>query len=142
LSNLIREPPTIYGSQISLFWEFLVKATQLCRIGQFNSPVIYEMLYPYCKAEAWELLFQALTQDVTFDTFHARLIKQFIPERHLVKLHTEKYERVQAEGESLGKYIQGIREEAMVLRISEPESQMVRRILEGLTPTQRARFVF
>jgi hypothetical protein len=30
----------------------------------------------------------------------------------------------------------------MVLRISEPESQMVRRILEGLTPTQRARLVF
>jgi hypothetical protein len=88
------------------------------------------------------LLFQALTQHVTFDTFHARLIRQFIPERQLVKLRTERYERVQAEGESLGKYIQGIREAAMVLSISEPEPQKVRRILEGFTPTQRARFVF
>jgi hypothetical protein len=88
LGNLIRELPIIDGSQISILWEFLVKVTQLCRRGQFNSPVIYEMLYPYCKAEALELLFQALTQDVPFDTFHARLIRQFIPERQLVKLRT------------------------------------------------------
>jgi hypothetical protein len=142
LGNLIRELPTIDGSQISLLWEFLVKATQLCRIGQFKSPVIYEMLYPYCKAEALELLFQALMQDVPFDTFHARLIRQFIPERQLVKLRIERYERVQAEGESLGKYMQDIREAAPVLRISETEPQMVRRILEGLIPTKRARFVF
>jgi hypothetical protein len=127
---LIKELPTIDGSQISLLWEFLVKATRLCQIGHFNSPVIYEMLYADCKGEALELLVQALTQNVQFDTFHARLIRQFIPERQLVQLRTERYERVQAEGEYLGNYIQDIREAVLVLRISEPEPQMVRLMLE------------
>jgi hypothetical protein len=89
-----------------------------------------------------ELLIQALTQNEEFDTFHSRLVTQFIPLRQLVKLRTERYKRVQAEGEYLGNYIQDIREAALVLRISEPEPQMVRRMLEGLTPAQRVRFVF
>jgi hypothetical protein len=47
-------------------------------------------------------------------------IMPFIPERQLVQLRTERYKRVQAEEESMGNYIQDIREIALVLRISEP----------------------
>jgi hypothetical protein len=49
---------------------------------------------------------------------------------------------VQAHSESLGSYIQSVREAALVLRIQETEPQVVERIIEGLTPNQRARFVF
>ena len=31
---------------------------------------------------------------------------------------------------------------ALVLRINESEAQLVERVVEGLTPTQRSRFVF
>jgi hypothetical protein len=105
LTNSIKEIPTIDGSQINLVWEFVIKASRLCKMGHFNAPVNYEVLYPYCKGEALELLIQSLTQNLPFDSFHARLITRFIPERQLAKLRTDKYERVQAEGEPLGQYI-------------------------------------
>jgi hypothetical protein len=38
--------------------------------------------------------------------------------------------------------VQSIRDAALVFRISEYEAQVVERIVEGLTPTQCARFVF
>ena len=38
--------------------------------------------------------------------------------------------------------MQSIRDTALVLRTSENEAQVVERIVEGITPTQRARFVF
>jgi hypothetical protein len=52
------------------------------------------------------------------------------------------YDRVQAEAEPLARYIQSIRDAALVFRIDETESQVVARIVEGLSPTQSARFVF
>jgi hypothetical protein len=57
-------------------------------------------------------------------------------------LRIELYERVQAHAESLAHYVESIRESALILRITETEAQMVQRIVEGLNPIQRARFVF
>jgi hypothetical protein len=45
-------------------------------------------------------------------------------------------------GEPLPRYIQSIRDAALVFQINDTESQVVARIVEGLTPSQRARFVF
>jgi hypothetical protein len=42
----------------------------------------------------------------------------------------------------LENYIQSIRDVAIVLNINESESQVLQQIVEGLNPTQRARFVF
>jgi hypothetical protein len=85
---------------------------------------------------------ESFTQRQQFDYFHEQLITQFIPEGQRALLRIERYERGQAEGEPLGKYIQDIREAALVLRIAEPEIRVVNRILQGLTHAQRARFVF
>jgi hypothetical protein len=52
------------------------------------------------------------------------------------------YERVQFEGEPFANYVQSIEDAALVLHIRENETQVLERILEGLTPIQRARFVF
>jgi hypothetical protein len=38
--------------------------------------------------------------------------------------------------------VQAVRDAALVLRVTETEEQTVARIVEGLTPVQRARFVF
>jgi hypothetical protein len=97
--------PVIDGNRIDRVWEFVIKAWTLCKMGQFNVPVIYELLYPFCKGEAAHLLMQALAQKLPFEGFHACLIKHFIPERQLAQLRIDRYERVQAEGESLGVYI-------------------------------------
>jgi hypothetical protein len=69
-------------------------------------------------------------------------LHQFLPARQLAQLHIENYERVQREGESLSMYLQAVRDAASVLRISESEAVVVARIVEGLTPVQRSRFVF
>jgi hypothetical protein len=68
----------------------------------------------------------------SFGFFDARLLKQCISSRRISQLRTEKYERVQSEGESLATYVQSIRDAALVFRISENETQVVEQIVEGL----------
>ena len=53
-----------------------------------------------------------------------------------------KTKRVQGEQESLAMYVQAVRDAALVLRITECEAEFVARIVQGLNPIQRARFVF
>jgi hypothetical protein len=48
----------------------------------------------------------------------------------------------ETEKEPLALYVQFVRDAALIFPINETESQVVGRIVEGLTPTQRARFVF
>ena len=57
-------------------------------------------------------------------------------------LRMARHERVQGQGEHFFSYVQAIRDAALVLRIKENEAQVVQRIIEGLTPTQRSRFIF
>ena len=49
---------------------------------------------------------------------------------------------MQSEGESLVTYVRSIRDAALALVIRKVEGQFVGRIVKGLNPTQRARFVF
>jgi len=58
------------------------------------------------------------------------------------QLRIARYERVQSEGEHFFSYVQEIKDAALVLRINESEAQVVEGVVEGLTPTQPARFVF
>ena len=58
------------------------------------------------------------------------------------QLRIARYERVQSEGEHFSNYVQAIKDAALVLRISESEAQIVERVVEGLTPTKRACFIF
>jgi hypothetical protein len=142
LSSAIKEMTTIDGSCIDRLWQFVLKAWALSKMGQFNIPVIYEILFPFCKGEALHLLMQARAQNLPFETFHASLIRHFIPDRQLAQLRMDTYERVQAEHEPLSKYVQDIRDAALVLQIKESEALVVSRILKGLNHHQRARFVF
>jgi hypothetical protein len=123
-------------------WDFLLKILRIQQFGLFSEPFIYEVLYPYCQGELLILLSNALTTGESFDSLHARLLQHFITTRQLSQLRTENYENVHDEGESLANYIQTIKDATLVLRITETETEVVSRILEGLTPTQRARFVF
>jgi hypothetical protein len=58
------------------------------------------------------------------------------------QLRVQNYERFQRFGEPLAVYVQSVRDAALVLRIKETEQHTFARIFEGLTPIQRARFVF
>jgi hypothetical protein len=86
----------------------------MVQVGQVKFPTIYEILYPFCKGEILVLLVQALAARDGFEILHERLLKRFIPARHLSQLRVERYERVQANNESLGCYIQSAREAALV----------------------------
>ena len=50
--------------------------------------------------------------------------------------------RDRANGEALGDFVQDIRKCARVLRLGLPEKDVVRIILEGVTPQERSRLVF
>ena len=58
------------------------------------------------------------------------------------QLRAERYERLQFEGEPFATYVQSIGDAVLVLRKMENEKNFVERIVEGITPIQRARFVF
>ena len=96
---------------------FLLKILRIRQFGLFAEHIIYEVLYPYCQGELLIVLSNALTMKKSFDSFHAPLLQNFITTRQLSQLRTEKYERVQLEGESLANYIQAIKDAVLVLRI-------------------------
>jgi hypothetical protein len=138
----VKEFTIIDGSNVHHLCDFLLQILKIRQVGLVEVPTLYELIYTYCKGELLALLTQALMALEPFDSFHARVLKQFIRARQLSQLRIEKYERVQREGESLVNYSQAVRDAALILRIVETEPQVVGRIVEGLTPTQRARFVF
>lgn len=142
LTSLLKEVPTVDGNNTRSLCEFLLKATQISRVGQIKEPTIYELLYPYCKDGMLAALNQALSEREKFEEFHERVLRYFVPNRVLGRLRVEEYERVQRLGEPLAAYVRAVRDAALVLRIEESESQTVARIVEGFTPDQRARFLF
>ena len=142
ITHLLNELPQVDGCNVNVLCEFLLKVSHLRQVSQVAEPTIYELLYPLCKGEVLVLLRQAIAKGEDFDSFHSRVLKHCVPERQLSQLRIDRYERVQEEGESLAQYSQAIRDAALGLQIKESETQVVRRILEGLTPSQRARFVF
>jgi len=103
---------------------------------------VYELMYPYCKGELQCLVTQAISNKENFENFHERLLRHFIPVRATPCLRRAKYERVQGQDEHFFSYVEAITDVALVLRIKENEAQAVQRIIEGLTPTQRSRFIF
>jgi hypothetical protein len=103
---------------------------------------ISEIVYPYCRGELLAFVTKAITGILSFETFHAQLLGQFIPSRQLSQLRVERYERVQDEEEPLASYVQSMRDAALTLRIRETEAHVVERIVEGLKSAQSARFVF
>jgi hypothetical protein len=135
VGQLVKEFTIIDGCSVHHLCDFLLKILKIRQVGLIEVPTICELMYPYCKGEALALLTQALMA-------YTRILKQFIPVRLFSELRIEKYERVQREGESLANYILAVRNAALILRIVGTEAQVVERIVQGLTPTQRARFVF
>ena len=95
---------------------------------------MYEIMYLYCHCELLAFVTKAITVILSFETFHAQLLGQFIPSRQLSQLRTERYERVQCEGEPLATYVQSIRDAALMLRIEETEAQVVLRSMILFTP--------
>jgi hypothetical protein len=82
------------------------------------------------------------TVNVRFWGLSRDCFKQCVPTRQLAKLRAERYEWAQAESEPLTVYIQAIIDAVDVLRLAETEEEMVARIVDGFSPTQKARFVF
>jgi hypothetical protein len=142
LNYLLKELPVVDGNDPRILCDFLLKVTNISKVGHIQEPTIYELLYPYCKGKMGALLKQSLTACEKLNLFHARVLRQFIPVRWLSQLRRDMYERVQQHGESLATYVQAVCDAALVLRITETEEQTVAHIVEGLTPVQRARFVF
>jgi len=142
LSSLLKELPTVDGNNAQALCEFLSKVIQISKVGQFKVPILYELLYPYCRGILLECLGQALTNGESFDLFHARLLQRFIPRRQLDQLKFKMYERLQEEGEPLDVYVNAIKDAALVLRINDSEAEMVARIVEGFTSNQSNRLTF
>jgi len=142
LSNLIKELPVVDDTDVNLLCEFLLKVLKASQVGQMSDSAIYELMYPYCRGELLALVTQAFNTRENFENFHNRSLRHFKPAREMSYLRMAMYERVQAQGEHFFSYVQVIKDAALVLRINESEAQLVERIIEGLTPTQRARFVF
>jgi len=142
LSQLLKELPVVDGSDVNLVCDFLLKAIEIRQVGQMNDSAIYELMYPYCRGELLALVTQAINTREIFENFHARSLGHFIPSREMSQLRIARYERVQSVSEHFSNYVQAIKDAALVFRIGDSEAQVVDRVVEGLTLTQRARFVF
>ena len=130
------------GTDVNLLCVFLLKVIKIRQVGQMNDSAIYEFMYPYCRGQLLALVTQAINNRETFEVFHAGSLGHFISSRGMSQLRIARYERVQSVGEHFSNYVRAIQYAAFMLRISESEPQIVERVVDGLTPTQRARFFF
>jgi hypothetical protein len=88
-SSLLKDLPVVDGKDVNSLCDFLLQSLRMVQVGQVGVPTIYEILYPFCKGEVLVLLVQALSARDSFDTFHERLLKRFIPARQLSQLWVE-----------------------------------------------------
>jgi len=142
LSHLVKELPVVDGTDVNILCDFLLKVIKLRQVGQMNDSAIDELMCRYCRGQLLALVTRAIDSRETVEDFHAGSLGHFIPSRGMSQLRIARYERVQSVGEHFSNYVQAIKVAALVLRISESEAQVVERVVEGLTPTQRAHFVF
>jgi hypothetical protein len=142
LSNLIKELPAVDGTEVNCLYNFLLRLLKVRQVAQMKDSAMFELMYPYCKGELQCLVTHTISNKENFENFHDRLLRHFIPVREMSYLRMDKYESVQREGEHFFTYVQAIRDAALVLRIKDNEAQVVQRIIEGLTPMQRSRFIF
>jgi hypothetical protein len=93
LSHLLKELPIVDVTDVNLLCD-LLKVLKICQVGQMTDPTIYEIMYPYCRGELLAFVTDAITTIESFETFHARLLGQFVPSRQISQLRAERYERV------------------------------------------------
>jgi hypothetical protein len=72
--------PVSDGRNIKVLYD-LLKVIKLRQVGLIVEPTLFELLYPCCQGELLVLLTQALTLREQFDSFHERVLLQFIPAR-------------------------------------------------------------
>jgi hypothetical protein len=142
LAQIIKEFPVVDGSDVRLLWGFLHRMLKIKQVARMSDIALFGIMYPFCRGELFSFVTDAISTSASFEHFHANLLRRFVPVRQITQLLVERYERVHEEREYLGGYVQAIRDAVAVLRIEESEAKMVERIVEGLSPVQRARFVF
>jgi len=98
LSHLLKELPVVDGNDVDLC-DFLLKVIRIRQVGHMTEATIYEITHPYCRGDLMALVTNAITARDSFENFLDRLLRQFIPSRQISQLRTERYERVQFEGE-------------------------------------------
>jgi hypothetical protein len=83
LNYLLKGLSIVDGTDAKILCEFFLKAINISNVGHIYEPTIYELLLPYCEGEMGTLLNQAVTGSEKFDSFHARVLRQFVPVRLL-----------------------------------------------------------
>jgi hypothetical protein len=75
----LKDLNVVDGANVNLLCDFLLKVLKIRQVGQMTDSVIYEIVYPYCRGELLAFVTKAITGILSFETFHAELLGQFIP---------------------------------------------------------------
>ena len=127
---------------VNLLLLFIAGVIRIRNISMLTDVQLFELISPFCLDTLAANEAVALKEQWTFDFLHGLLLEYFVPRRLFDQLKRERYDRLQGENESFRAYINSVKEAAVVLRLPVLESDIVSNIVEGLSPTQRTRFVF
>jgi hypothetical protein len=139
---LLRKLPRVDGLDVSQLLLFPARVIKIRNISMVTDVQLFELIFPFCLDTLAAKVVVALKEQWTFDCLHGSLLEYFVPRRLFDQLKRERYDQLQAENELFAAYINSVKEAAVVLRLPVSESDIVSNIIEGLSPTQRSRFVF
>ena len=142
IEGLLRRLPLVDGLDVNQLLLFLAGVIKIRNISMVTDVQLFELIFSFCLDTLAAKVVVALKEQWTFDCLHGSLLEYFVPRRLFDQLKRERYDRLQAENESFAAYINSVKEAAVVLRLPVSESDIVSNIIEGLSPTQRSRFVF
>jgi hypothetical protein len=140
--RLLRELPVVDGLQAKELLHFLGLVIKIRTLFPMSDLALLEIIYPYCREPLCARVSAALGSRLSFAQFHADVLQFFVPKRLFDTLRQDLFGRLQGENEPFSSYVSSIKQAAVVLKLPVTEKEIVSNILEGLSPTQRTRFVF
>lgn len=143
LTPLLQALPTVDGLEIDALLDFLRALFRMREIPGVDDKSLLGLLIPYCRAPLSNVLNSVLSQRGSFEDFHRETLDTFAcGGRMREDLKMRMFFKSQGTHEDLAAYVSDRRSASRILRVGLSEGEVVRNILDGITPEVRSRLVF
>lgn len=140
VSTLLLQLSVSDGSSAEDILSVLRVSLKILRLYPEVEESILSLLLPYTQGQLQECLLTCL--HLSFDDFHAEVLKKFFTLRRWEELKWKCVLRPQTNLESFPEFIHGVRDAAKLLRVSLSEEELVKHIVANANSKVRACFVF
>lgn len=142
IEGYLSEIPRTDGLDVNLLLKFFSVLFRIQACLKIQDSQLLQIVFPYTVGALNEKMEKALRLQSSVDALHADVLNSFIPSRLMFVLEQEKFLRLQNSNEPLASYALSIKESVQILRLQKTEEEIVKAIVEGLSPQERQKLIF